>query len=106
MAREVTWTLNALEDLQSAAVYIELDSSYHAGAFVQAVFQATESLSEFAERGRLVPELESDNMRELVVGRYRLIHRARANSVVVIRLIHGARDFRSAWRSRETESDG
>ncbi len=97
MAREITWTLDALDDLKSAAEYIELDSPYHAGAFVQAVFQAADSLTDFAERGRLVSELESENLRELLVGRYRLTYRVKAARVIILRIIHGSRDFRSAW---------
>jgi toxin ParE1/3/4 len=48
----------------------------------------------FAERGRVVPELNDPAVRELLVGRYRLMYRVTASSVQVVAFVHGARDLR------------
>jgi hypothetical protein len=43
----------------------------------------------------MVPELNDPAVRELLVGRYRLMYKVTATSVQVIALVHGARDFHS-----------
>lgn len=95
MAREVVWTEPAWEDLEAAAGYIARDSEYYAAAFVREVREATESLSEFAERGQIVPEFRDPTIRELLLKPYRLVYRMSTSQVTIIALIHGAR---RAWR--------
>jgi len=87
VAREVVWTEPAWEDLEAAAEYIARDSSYYAAAFVREVREAAESLSEFAERGQIVPEFRDPSIRELLVRPYRL----GSSQVTIIAVIHGAR---------------
>jgi plasmid stabilization system protein ParE len=50
-----------------------------------------------AERGRVVPELEEPTVRELIVGRYRLIYEIDGADVNILGLIHGARDLAALW---------
>ena len=52
MAREVTWTDPAWEDLEAAAEYIARDSEAYAAAFVEKMKAAATSLSEMGERGQ------------------------------------------------------
>jgi len=40
----------------------------------------------------VVRELDNPNLRQLVVGRYRLIYRVESGGVGIVRLVHGARD--------------
>ena len=91
MAREVVWTEPAWEDLEAAAEYIARDSSYYAAAFVREVREAAESLSEFAERGQIVPEFHDPSIRELLVRPYRLVYRLSSLQVTIVAVIHGAR---------------
>lgn len=90
MAREVIWTEPA------AAEYIARDSESYAATFAWDVKAAAESLSEFAERGQVVPEFGDDSIRELLLKPYRLIYRIHPDRVVILALVHGAR---RAWRS-------
>lgn len=91
MAREVVWTEPAWEDLEAASEYIARDSAYYAAAFVREVRRAAESLSEFAERGQIVPELRDPTIRELLVRSYRLVYSVSSSQVTIIAVIHGAR---------------
>jgi hypothetical protein len=50
------------------------------------------------DRGRRVPELNDNQYRELLTRNYRIVYRVTPDEVVIIALIHGARDFRSWWR--------
>jgi plasmid stabilization system protein ParE len=101
VARQVGWTEIALSDLASIAEFIARDSEQYARAFVADAFAASDSLTEFAERGRVVPEFGDGNIRELIIRSYRLIYRVQRNEVAILGLIHGARDLanlRSAKR--------
>ena len=79
MARKVNWAYEATTDLEALAEYIARDSAFYASAFVQEIRDASRSLNEFSERGRIVPELGNPNIRELFVREYRLIFIALKN---------------------------
>ena len=55
--------------------------------------KAGDSLFQFPNRGRVVPEYGDDTIRELFVDRYRLIYRVRSNSVLIAAFVHGSRDL-------------
>lgn len=74
MDREVVWTEPAWEDFDTAANYIARDSNAYAAAFVQEVIEAAASLTQFAERGRVVSEFGQEAIRELLVRPYRLVY--------------------------------
>ena len=53
MARKVNWAYEAATDLEALAEYIARDSAFYASAFVQEIRDASRSLNEFSERGRI-----------------------------------------------------
>ena len=91
MAREVIWAETASSDLESIAEYIRRDSEHYAAAFVREVIEAARTLSEMAERGRMVPEFQEENLRELLIRSYRVVYRTEDRRVVILAVIHGAR---------------
>ena len=100
MARTVTWTEMASHDLDEIAQFIRRDSKFYAAAFVREARSAARSLRRFAERGRVVPELDDPGIRELFVRSYRLIYKIdEPGKVYIVRFIHSSRDFRSAWQT-------
>jgi plasmid stabilization system protein ParE len=74
------------------------ESPSAAAKLVGDLLDAAESLATLSERGRRVPELNDSQYRELLTRDYRLIYRVTPEEVVIIALIHGARDFRTWWR--------
>jgi toxin ParE1/3/4 len=90
MAREVVWTDPAWNDLEAAADYVARDSAAYAAVFVQEVRDAAASLSEFADRGQVVPEFSDETIRELLVAPYRLVYRISSGGVAILALVHGA----------------
>ena len=91
VAREVVWTEPAREDLAAIAAYIARDSEIYAANFVLEVRDAAASLSQFAERGHVVPEFGDATIRELLVRPYRVIYEVLDEKVLVLALVHGAR---------------
>lgn len=103
MVREVIWAHAAEEDLDAAAAYIHRDSPAYAASFVNRALQAGGSLSALAERGRMVPEFKDKNIREIFVYSYRLIYRIEDDRISILALIHGRRDFQTAWDEKDRE---
>ena len=101
MARRVIWAYAAEEDLDAAAAYIHKDSPAYAASFVDRALEAGRSLDEFAERGRIVPEIRDDNIREIFIYSYRLVYRIEDDRICILALIHGRRDFQTAWDEKD-----
>ncbi len=101
MVRPVKWALTALDDLEKAANYIEKDSPRYASILVQESFQAAKSLEQWFERGRIVPEIENQNIRELFVMNYRLVYQITRDSVFILGFIHGSRNLETVWNKEK-----
>ena len=99
MARVLVWSSEAIEDIEAIAAYIDRDSPWYAKAVVAKLVDAAESIPEYPELGRIVPELGDRNIRERLVHRYRLIYRLEASRAVVAAVIHGRQDFQTEWHS-------
>lgn len=103
MARKVIWAPRASALLEEAANYVNMDSPSAARRLVADAIDAAESLAEFSNRGRIVPELTMLPYRELLVDRYRLVYRVEDELMAIVAFVHGARDFRSWWKHRRPE---
>jgi plasmid stabilization system protein ParE len=95
MAGVILWSELARDDLRKIVEYIAQDNPAAARAMGYRLIAAVESLQEFPRRARVVPEYGRDNLREVLVGRYRVVVHsdAAANAIIVARLWHSARGF-------------
>lgn len=100
MAAGVTWSQQALDDLDAIADYIARDSLHHARRVVEEAFALADSLIESPKRGRVVPELTDDNVRERYLYSYRLIYAVNGTEVAILALIHGKRLLESLGERR------
>jgi plasmid stabilization system protein ParE len=89
----VKWSRPARMDLKQIHDYIAEDSRYYAKKVVQTIVEKTEELMVFPEIGRIVPEIDDPNIRELFVYSYRLIYEITPNGIEILAVIHGRRDF-------------
>ena len=103
MGLRVIWSYAAVDDLEVAAEYLHRDSPSFSSSFVLRALEAGRSLSAFPERGRIVPELKNDNIREIFLYSYRLIYRVEKDKVSILALIHGRRDFSAAWKKQDRD---
>ena len=90
----VRWSEQALDDLDAVCLFIARDSPLAAEMFARRSVEAAQSLERFPQSGRVVPELGQPDIRELVVGSYRLIYSLVGEQVFVLTLHHGARLLR------------
>ena len=90
---KIVWTLRSRADLREIAIFIARENPNAALKLGDQIFQRVESLENFPELGRIVPERQQSNMREIVVGNYRVIYRIRheQKAIEILRVWHGAR---------------
>ena len=104
MDRRVVWTETAWSDLQQVVTHIARDSSHYAAAFAREARDASRSLSQFSNRGRVVPEFNDPTVREIFVRGYRLLYTVSKDVVSVLAFIHGVRDLKALWERQGRSS--
>jgi len=87
---DITWTDQALADVEAVCLYIARDAPRYAELFARRVFQATDRLTAFPRLGRVVPEIGRDDIREVIVQSYRVIYRLLPDEVEILTVHHGA----------------
>ncbi len=97
----VKWSVPARNDLKQIHDYIAKDSKFYAQNVIQEIVAKTETLTELPEIGRIVPENSDKTIRELIVYSYRLIYEISVAGIEILAIIHGRRDFNSAWEERD-----
>lgn len=89
----------ARSDLQQISKYIAHNSLYYAREVTQSIIQSIKQLEKFPYMGRIVPEFQDENIREILHDPYRIIYRVR-DSIEVAAIIHAKRDFNDAIKNR------
>jgi toxin ParE1/3/4 len=87
------WSPQALRDPEGIRAYIALDSPLYADLTVRRIVAAVERLKAFPESDRIVPERNAPDIREVVVGRYRVVYRRKAGTVEIATVFRGSRQF-------------
>lgn len=90
MAR-IVWHPSAFADLDEIERAISQDSVQRAGALIRRIFATVERLEAFPASGRVVPDFERHDVRELIVGNYLAIYRLSSDRVIILAVRHGAR---------------
>ena len=93
MAYELIWAPSARLDLRELAAYIAESRPIAAGRFVKQVFRLVGQLADFPESGRIVPEFDDPNIREVVRRPCRIVYRVKTEDgiVEIVRIWHAAR---------------
>ncbi len=88
---EIIWTSNALTDLSEIGEYVATDSPKYAELLVAKLYHKVEILVTHENIGRKVPEVDKENLRELIEGNYRIIYEIVNNSVFILTVHHSSR---------------
>ena len=100
MDYKVIWTEEALMDVESIAKYIEKDSFFYASSVVSKILDTSKLISTFPLSGRIIPEEESELVREHFIYNYRLIYEIENTTVYVLAVVHGKRVLYPEFESR------
>ena len=87
------WSPQSLRDLASIRAYIAEDSPRYADLVLRRLVAAVERLSAFPESGRIVPERNTPEIRELIVSPYRIVYRVRPGVVEIATVFRASRLF-------------
>ena len=87
---KVTWTNHALQQLSEIYEYIETDSPYYALQMVDRLTDRSKQIAKFPRSGRVVPEYNHPDVREVIEGSYRIIYKIKKNQIDILSVIHSA----------------
>lgn len=90
---QVRWTEQAVADLQSIREFIERSSPLYGRLVAERLVNATDRLEVFPRSGRMVPEVGREDLRELIVGDYRIVYRLESGAAVLLMVFRGSRLF-------------
>jgi addiction module RelE/StbE family toxin len=91
---QINWTVQAREDLQSIAKYIARDSLKYARLQIIRIRLRTEILTSHIYSGKIVEEINREDIREVIEGNYRIIYRiVDQERVDILTVHHSARDL-------------
>ena len=91
---EINWTKKSLKDLHAINDYISLDSTFYAARFISKLIKRVDQLIEFPESGRMVPEKNTNEIRELIEGNYRIFYRLHKGTITILRIHNAARKIK------------
>ena len=87
----VHWTRNAVNHLANIYEYIALNSPTYAKKMVDRITRRSEQIARHPHSGRMVPEYQAEDIRELIEKPYRIIYRVKPDQIDVLSVIHSAR---------------
>ena len=93
---KIVWTDLSVFELKEIFDYISPDSKRYALNQVERIKSKTLILKSMPDVGRVVPELENSEIRELIEGNYRIIYRIKTkDSIGILTVHHSSRNFSS-----------
>jgi addiction module RelE/StbE family toxin len=90
---KLIWTDPSIADLRAVRDYIARDSDYYAADLVEQLVLSVEKLLRFPKLGRVVPEVQDEDIRELMHQNYRIIYRIAGERIEILTIVHGSRDL-------------
>ncbi|MBN2128676.1 MAG: type II toxin-antitoxin system RelE/ParE family toxin [Sedimentisphaerales bacterium] len=95
---KVIWTIKAVEQVEQIGSFIEKDSPFQARRVVQLIMKEARKLERHARIGKMIPEVEEDQYRELRVFSYRILYKIlNEKKIAIVGVVHGQRLFDPQW---------
>ncbi len=91
----VRWSSQARKDLESISDYYRKAAPKFAVRFEEQVFEATQRLEMFPRLGRMIPEIEDKQLREVIYRQYRIMYHVDESDeeVLIVTILHSSRQF-------------
>ena len=91
---KIFWTKEAFLRLQDIEEYISRDNPIAAIEFVDKLISLAETLIDNPGKGRIVPELSLENIRELLHKNYRIVYLVKKSSIDILTVFEGHQLFK------------
>jgi len=85
----IIWSPLAVNRASEIADYIAQDKPSAAEKWIDTVFSKVEQLKSSPEIGRILPEINDSQFRELIYGNYRIIYRIETKQISILTIRHG-----------------
>lgn len=89
----VIWTPRARSDLKSIHNHIAQDSPQNAKNIIREIISKADLLVDFPDLGKMTPELEDPQVREISAYSWRIIYQRRQNKIFVLTVVHKRRQL-------------
>ena len=83
----------AKHDLNNICLFISRDSKNRADNLLHEIRFEVKNLLLFPEKGRVIPELNLNNYRELIIKSYRVLYRIEKDTIFILSILHMSREF-------------
>jgi len=90
---KVNWTEAARAQLRDIRGFVAGSSPQYATKMVDRLTRRSQQIAKFPRSGRIVPEANDVNIREVLEGPYRIIYHILENEIDIIAVVHGARQW-------------
>ena len=92
---KIIWTQESILQLIEIEDFISNDSPKRATEFVEEIIDHAEAtLPDTPSIGRMVPEINNANIRELIFKKYRIVYRVNKNNIEILTVFEGHRLLR------------
>lgn len=81
---KLLWTEEAIYNLNEIKEFIARDNAETAIKFVDELIDKAETLVENPKKGRIVPELSIEQIREIIYKKYRLVYLLKESSIEIL----------------------
>ena len=88
---DVVWTERSASHLDGIAEFVARNSPSAARSVARRILARETQIAQYPYLGRVVPEINDDTIREVIVRPYRVIYRIRGQRAEVLAVWHGAR---------------
>lgn len=89
---QIKFTKLAQEKLVSIHAYISQDSITYADRFIDRILIRIKELESFSNSGTIVPELNNEKIREIIIKPYRVVYLIEED-ISILNIIHSKQNF-------------
>ncbi|PIE68455.1 MAG: plasmid stabilization protein [Deltaproteobacteria bacterium] len=88
---KIIWSPLAIDRVRVVEIadYIAKDEPNAAEKWVDTIFSKVERLAIFSRSGRIVPEINNEQYREIIYGNYRIVYRIEKEQLSILTVRHG-----------------
>jgi len=84
----IIWSPLAIDRISEIADYIAQDNIDASVKWIEDIFNEIEKLHKFPESGRVVPEIDRSNIREIIYGNYRIVYQIGEKEISILTVRH------------------
>jgi len=99
--KKVRWSQEAVERLKEQGQYVAFHNPKAAKALLRRLRKRVQELKEFPLMGRVVPELEREDIREVVEKRHRIVYQITEDYIEILTIFETRQLFPLQQRSKK-----